>query len=68
MPSKVEPGVVKTLNGGINAVLADAAVKARMQTMGLDIMTNDPAATGKFFQSEIAFWSKRVKALSLSMK
>ena len=68
VPSKVEPGVVNVLNAGINAVLADAAVKARMETMGLDVMTNDPAATQKFFQSEIAFWSTRVKALGLSIE
>ena len=68
VPSKVNAGVVKALNDGINVVLADAAVKARMQTMGLDIMTNDPAATVKFFESEIAFWSKRVNVLGLSIK
>lgn len=67
VPSRTDAAIVDKLNGGINDVLKEAAVRERLQKSGLEIMINDPADTVRFFQSEIGHWSSRVKAIGLSI-
>ncbi len=67
-PSGTDAAIVRKLNASINQVLAQPAVKQRLDKSGLEIMINDTAATSKFFQAEIERWGTRVQALGLSIK
>ena len=67
VPSATDAAIVTKINKAINQILGQAAARQRLEKSGLDIMTNDTAETGKFFQSEVERWGGRVEALSLSL-
>lgn len=68
VPSKTNSKTVSILNETINSAIKDPGVKQRFEKLGLEPMINDIPATNKFFQEEIAFWSKRVSALGIKIK
>jgi tripartite-type tricarboxylate transporter receptor subunit TctC len=61
------PDVVETLNGEINAALADPATKARLLDLGVEPMPMTPAAFGKFMAEETDKWGKVVKFANLKV-
>ena len=62
------PDVVETLNGEINAALADPATKARLLDLGVEPMPMTPAAFGKFMAEETDKWGKVVKFANLKVE
>ena len=60
-PKGTPPEVVDTLNTGVNAVLADSKLKARLAELGGEPMPMTPAQFGKLLADETEKWAKVVK-------
>jgi tripartite-type tricarboxylate transporter receptor subunit TctC len=60
-PVKTPPEIVARLNQEINALLADAKVKARLAELGGLAATGTPADFGKFIAAETEKWGKVVR-------
>ncbi len=68
VPSATPAAVSAKLNAEINKAIATPDVRARLEKLGLELMANDLAATGNFFQNEIKFWTTRVNAIGLKIQ
>lgn len=64
-PSKTPADIVDQLNREINAVLADAKLKARLLELGGQPTPGTPADFGKFIASETDKWGKVVREVGL---
>ncbi len=64
-PAKTPPEIIGKLNAEINAVLADPAMKARLDDLGAEIMIMTPADLDKFVASETEKFGKVVKAAGI---
>jgi tripartite-type tricarboxylate transporter receptor subunit TctC len=60
VPKGTPPEIVDKLNRGINAVLAEPKVKARIAELGSSPMIMTPAEFGAFIASETAKWARAV--------
>ena len=60
-PRGTPPAVIDKLNHEINAGLADATIKARLDDMGGMALTGTPAAFGKLITDETAKWGKVIR-------
>ena len=59
-PKNTPGDVIKTLNAGINAALADPAIKARITALGGMMIAGTPADFDKFIGDETEKWAKVV--------
>ena len=57
-PKRTAAGIVERLNNEINAALADPAITARLDTMGIEPTPMTPADFGKFIAAETDKWAK----------
>jgi tripartite-type tricarboxylate transporter receptor subunit TctC len=57
--------IINTLNGALNAVLADPKLKARLAELGGVPMPRTPAEFGKFVAEETEKWAKVVRAANI---
>jgi len=65
-PRNTPPAIIDILNKGINAAVADPAIKARLLDLGGLIMPpNTPAEFAKFIASDTSNWLKVVKFANL---
>ena len=55
-PANVAPQIVAQLNRGINAAIADPAIKARLANVGFTATGGSPADFGSLIAREIAKW------------
>jgi tripartite-type tricarboxylate transporter receptor subunit TctC len=60
-PKGTPPEIVDKLNAAVNAVLADAKLKARFHELGGEPMPMSPAEFGKLVADETAKWADVVK-------
>ena len=60
-PKNTPADIVTSLNGAINAALADATIKARLADLGATPVVMSPAEFGKFLGEEVEKWGKVVK-------
>ncbi|WP_420132972.1 Bug family tripartite tricarboxylate transporter substrate binding protein [Rhodopseudomonas sp.] len=67
-PKATPPEIVAKLNGEVNAVLADPAVKARLVELGGAPLIGPPAAFDAMIADETAKWSKVVKFAGLKVE
>ncbi len=61
-PLNTPPAIVDKLNAQMNAMLADAAVKERLATLGFAPVGGTREQFGAFIRSEIAKWGKAITA------
>jgi tripartite-type tricarboxylate transporter receptor subunit TctC len=59
-PKKTPPDIIAKLNGEVNAVLAEPAIKARLIDLGGEPLIGTPEAFGKMIADETAKWEKVV--------
>jgi tripartite-type tricarboxylate transporter receptor subunit TctC len=57
--------IIDKLNNGINAALADSAIKARLADLGGTVLTGSPAEFGKLLAEETQKWAKVVRAANM---
>lgn len=60
-PKNTPSEIVTKLNTEINAVLGDAAMKAKFANLGAEPVPMAPAEFGKFISDQIDKWAKVVK-------
>jgi tripartite-type tricarboxylate transporter receptor subunit TctC len=60
-PKNTPAPIIDTLNGEIDAELADPTMKARIADLGGSPMSMTPAAFGKFIADETEKWGKVIK-------
>jgi tripartite-type tricarboxylate transporter receptor subunit TctC len=60
-PAGTPQEIIATLNAAVNAALADAQIRARLQSLGSVPNPMSPADFGKFIASETDKWAKVVK-------
>jgi tripartite-type tricarboxylate transporter receptor subunit TctC len=66
--ARTPPTIIARLNREITAVLGDAAVIARLRSLGLEAGASTPAQLGSRFKSDIARWAKVIKAAGIVTK
>jgi tripartite-type tricarboxylate transporter receptor subunit TctC len=64
-PAKTPAGVVQKLHEATVKGIARPEVKEKFATIGTDVAPLNPAAFGKFIQSEIAHWARLVKLANI---
>jgi tripartite-type tricarboxylate transporter receptor subunit TctC len=64
-PKNTPPGIIDKLNKEVNAVLADAKMKADLANLGDVATPMSPADFGKFVIEESEKWSKVIRAASI---
>jgi tripartite-type tricarboxylate transporter receptor subunit TctC len=64
-PAKTPAGVVQKLHEATAKGIAKPEVKEKFAAIGTDVAPLNPAAFGKFIQSEIARWAKLVKLANI---
>lgn len=66
-PRNTPAEIVQRLNGEINAVLDEPAIKSRMAELGSDPFVSTPQEFAKFTADEVEKWGKVVKEAGLKM-
>jgi tripartite-type tricarboxylate transporter receptor subunit TctC len=64
-PKNTPATIIATLNGEIDAELADPTMKARIADLGGSPMAMTPAAFGKFVADETEKWGKVIRAANI---
>ena len=64
-PKGVDPAIRDRLNADLKAVLAEEAVKSRLDSLGMIVIASSPAEFGKFIDSELTKWGSVIKAAGI---
>ena len=64
-PTGTPAGIIDTLNREINAGLADAKLKAKIEALGYSVFTDSAAGLGSFIAEETDKWSKVIRAAGI---
>ncbi|MCZ7140551.1 tripartite tricarboxylate transporter substrate-binding protein, partial [Salmonella enterica subsp. enterica] len=67
-PKRTPPEIIAKLNGEVNAVLAEPAIKARLVELGGAPLIGPPAAFDKMIAEETEKWAKVVKSAGLKVE
>ena len=68
VPKDTPPEIVAKLNAGVNAVLKDPKLQARIRDLGAEPMPMSPAEFGKLVQNETDKWAKVIKSAGLKIQ
>jgi len=67
VPAKTPDAVIAKLNTEINALMHSADAQDKLKAIGFDPIFKDPRETADYFKSEVATWSKMVKAVGVTV-
>jgi tripartite-type tricarboxylate transporter receptor subunit TctC len=59
--SGTDPAIVKRLNAEINKILADKALRERMEAQGAEMLNGNTDVLSNFFNSDVARWTKVIE-------
>jgi tripartite-type tricarboxylate transporter receptor subunit TctC len=65
VPAKTPPAVVNKMNADAVAVLAEPAVKQKLEGLGVAIVASTPAELGRHLKSESDLWEPVIKAAGI---
>ena len=68
VPAKTPPEIVAKLSADVNAAVADASVKGRLEALGLFVGGSTPEALGAYVKSETEKWAPVIKAAGIAIK
>ena len=68
VPAKSPPEIVAKMNTDVNAAIADATVKARLEDLGLFVGGSTPQALGHYLKAETEKWGPVIKAAGITIK
>ena len=68
VPAKSPPEIIARMNADVNAALADATLKARLEDLGLFVGGSTPEALGAYVRTETEKWGPVIKAAGISIK
>jgi tripartite-type tricarboxylate transporter receptor subunit TctC len=66
-PAGMPAGVVKTLNDGLNAIMAQPDLKAKLSAEAVELMPMSPAQLADFMKKDLARWSDLAKARNIQL-
>lgn len=66
--AKVPQNIIAKLNGALNKVLADPAVKKKFASLGAEVQPSTPAELGKFIRDDLAIWKDVVKKAGIKVE
>jgi tripartite-type tricarboxylate transporter receptor subunit TctC len=61
-PAGTPQPIIEKLNAELNAIMASPAIKEKLASMGMEVITGTPADYGRFIAAEIERWRPIVKA------
>lgn len=61
-PGHTDPAAVQTLNGLLVAALSDPAVKARLQTLDIEVAPDTPAEFSELVRADYERWGKVIRS------
>jgi tripartite-type tricarboxylate transporter receptor subunit TctC len=67
-PKNIGDGIVELLNKQINAVLGEAEVKVRLDSLGIEPVAMTPARFGKLLADESEKWAKVIRAAHIRVE
>jgi tripartite-type tricarboxylate transporter receptor subunit TctC len=67
-PRNTPVEIIQTLNGTINAGLADPKIKARLADLGATTLPGSPAAFGKLIANETDKWGKVIRSANIKVE
>jgi tripartite-type tricarboxylate transporter receptor subunit TctC len=67
VPARTPPEIVRKLNSDIVAVLAEPAIKARLDKLGVVIVGSTPDALGAHLKEEMDKWGPVIKAANIKV-
>jgi len=68
VPAKTAPAIVRKMHADIVSVLAEPAIKARLQELGLFVIGSTPDELGAFLKSEMDKWGPVIKDAAISVR
>ena len=66
-PAGIPAAVVKTLNDGLNAIMAQPDLKAKLSAEAVELMPMSPAQLADFMKKDLARWSDLAKARNIQL-
>jgi tripartite-type tricarboxylate transporter receptor subunit TctC len=67
MPAKTPPEIIRKVNADTNTLLAEPAIKARFDKLGVTPAGSTPEALGAFLKEEMAKWGPVIKAANIKI-
>jgi tripartite-type tricarboxylate transporter receptor subunit TctC len=68
VPAKSPPAIVQRMHADVVAVLAESAIRTRLQDLGLFVVGSTPAELGAFLKSEMDKWGPVIKDAAISVR
>jgi tripartite-type tricarboxylate transporter receptor subunit TctC len=65
-PAKTPPDIIAKLNKAASAVLADAAIRTRLEELSFEVVGGAPDVLGKFIAAETVKWEKVIKDANIT--
>ena len=67
VPAKTPPEIIRKMNADTITVLAEPAIKARLDKLGVVIVGSTPEALGALLKEEMAKWGPVIKAANIKV-
>jgi tripartite-type tricarboxylate transporter receptor subunit TctC len=67
-PAGLDPAIVKKLNDEVLAILATEDMKARIKTLGFDVIASTPEEFARQLQEDVERWGPVAKVVSEEKK
>ena len=67
VPAKTPPEIIRKMNADTVAVLAEPAIKARLDKLGVIIVGSTPEALGAHLKEDAAKWGPVIKAANIKV-
>jgi tripartite-type tricarboxylate transporter receptor subunit TctC len=68
VPAKTPPEIVRKMHADTVAVLAEPAIKARLEELGLFVVGSTPEELGRFLKSEMDKWGPVIKDANITIR
>ena len=65
VPTKTPPEIVKKIQADVAKALADPAVKARFEPLGVTVASSTPEELGARMKAEAELWGPIIKAANI---
>jgi tripartite-type tricarboxylate transporter receptor subunit TctC len=68
VPAKTPPEIVRKMHADTATVLAEPAIKARLEQLGLVVVGSTPEELGRFHKAEMDKWGPLIKEAGISVR
>jgi tripartite-type tricarboxylate transporter receptor subunit TctC len=65
IPAQTPPDIVRKLNGDVVAVLRDAGMREKMETLGVAVVGSTPQELDRHLKAEIELWGPVIRAANI---